>query len=89
MSDAICFKSPIDKASFDEKMTESVVFPLVSTILPGLLLYFYYLSACVSAIGRVFVFKIVRAVALHEYFPLRVADAASPGIVSRVAGLAR
>lgn len=28
MSDAIYFKSPIDKASFDVKMTESVVFPL-------------------------------------------------------------
>lgn len=86
MSDAIYFKrSPIDKASFDVKMTESIHFSTWFNHLPGLL-YFCCLCACVSVKGWVFLFKIARAVALHEYFPFRLA---SPGIVSCVAGLVR
>lgn len=87
-SDAIYFKRPIDKISFELKMSECNHFsPTCFNHLLGFFLYFYYLCACVSAKGRVFLFKITRAVALHEYFPLRLADVASPGIVSRVAWL--
>lgn len=86
-SDAIYFKSPIDKASFDVKMTESVSFFTCFNHLPGLLLYFCCLCACASTKRRLFLFKTASAKELHEYFPLRLADAASLGIVSHVAGL--
>lgn len=53
MSDAIYFKrSPIDKASFDVKMTESIHFSTWFNHLPGLL-YFCCLCACVSVKGCV------------------------------------
>lgn len=73
MSDAIYFKSPIDKVSFDVKMSECNRSSTRFNHLLGLLLYSYYLCACVSAKGRVF---LAHAVALHEYFPLRLADVA-------------